>query len=257
MDCGVRRPCHRSNFLWRSKKKVSSGQASSGPCAKLPCLRTQGLWNWGPAAASYSAVFARRGANVTVLDYSKTALDVSAELFSKLGLAQTQVLADAMHLPSDLVGQFDISSSFGVCEHFEGEDRYRIISSHFDVLRPGGLAIISVPNARCLPYRIWKAKREILGTWQFGLEIPFSRQELSAISRRAGMRTHGFVGSSFIDSFDYLLPFARWKRSLLKRFAPTRLHDPSRLKKRNPSAMDAYFGAAVVLIAQKPLPTPG
>lgn len=208
----------------------------------------------GAGSGINSAVFARKGAQVTVLDYSEKALEVSGRLFSALGLKQTQVQANALALPNALRESFDVAMSFGVCEHFEGDDRRRIVSGHFDALRPGGLAVISVPNARCVPYRIWKAKREFMGTWRFGLEIPFSRSEFSGICEDAGIREYGFIGSSCSDSLGYLLPISRWKRSLLKRLAPHRLYDVRRLKQARPFVLDEYYGAALVLLARKPFP---
>jgi 2-polyprenyl-3-methyl-5-hydroxy-6-metoxy-1,4-benzoquinol methylase len=206
----------------------------------------------GAGAGTISAVFARHGARVTVLDYSQEALDTSTALFQELDLGQKSILADALRLPESLVGQFDVSMSFGLAEHFEGDDRARIIEAHFDLLRPGGLAIISVPNRHCWPYRLWKARRELVGKWQFGLEMPFSRKEISTICQEIGLNDFDIIGSRFITSLEYLMPFSRWKHSLEKRILKDKRFDPKRISQERAGTLGAYLGYALVLIARKP-----
>jgi len=207
----------------------------------------------GAGSGTISAVFARHGARVTVLDYSQEALDTSSALFGELGLAQESILADALSLPESLVGQFDVAMSFGLAEHFEGNDRGRIIKAHFDLLRPGGLAVISVPNRHCWPYRLWKARRELLGKWQFGLEKPFSRGEIAQICQEVGVTDFEIAGSPFMASLEFLIPVARWKRSLEKRMLKDKRFDPQRISPERKGTLGAYLGYALVLIARKPV----
>ena len=56
----------------------------------------------GAGAGTISAVFARHGARVTVLDYSQEALDTSAALFRELDLGQESILSDALRLPEPM-----------------------------------------------------------------------------------------------------------------------------------------------------------
>jgi SAM-dependent methyltransferase len=229
-------------LVWASIRE-SLGEVS------LDALRTIEI---GAGAGTISAVFARRGAHVTVLDYSREALEANAVLFQDLGLRQESLLSDALNLPAHLLGQYDVAMSFGLAEHFEDGDRARIIRAHFDLLRPGGLAVITVPNRHCWPYRIWKARRERAGTWNFGLEIPFSRGELSDICRSIGVKTFHITGTPFLASFDFLLPFARWKRSIEKRVLKDKRFDPARIVQERTSPLGRRFGYALVLVARKP-----
>jgi hypothetical protein len=59
------------------------------------------------------------------------------------------------------------------------------------------MAIISVPNARCIPYRIWKSWLELRGCWPYGFEKPYSRRELSRRARQAGFCTIEVRGCGF------------------------------------------------------------
>lgn len=230
------------SFIWSSAREALG-------TADVSALNTVEI---GAGAGTISAVFARHGARVTVLDYSQEALDTSAALFRELDLAQKPLLSDALNLPESLLGQFDVAMSFGLAEHFEGADRPRIVKAHFDLLRPGGLAIISVPNRNCWPYRFWKARRELTGKWQFGLEMPFSRGEFKEICREIGVIDYDIIGSSFITSLEFVMPFGRWKRSLEKRILKDKRFDPARIRQERPGLLGAYLGYALVVIARKP-----
>lgn len=230
------------SFVWSSVRE-SLGAVDIGSLSTVEI---------GAGAGTISAVFARHSARVTVLDYSQEALDTSAALFRELDLRQESMLSDALRLPASLMGQFDVAMSFGLAEHFEGADRSKILKAHFDLLRPGGLAIVSVPNWHCWPYRLWKARRELFGNWQFGLEMPFSRSEISLICREIGVVDFDIVGSPFIASLEFLIPIGRWKRSLEKRILKDRRFDPKRISQERAGQLGSYLGYALVLVARKP-----
>lgn len=206
----------------------------------------------GAGAGTISAVFGRHGASVTVLDFSQEALDVNTALFESLGLKQQSLLADALNLPASLLGRFDVAMSFGLAEHFDGDQRTRVIKAHFDLVRPGGLVVITVPNRHCWPYRLWKARRELTGKWHFGMEIPYSRAEISTICAAIGVKDWHITGSPFLASLDFVLPFARWKRSIEKRILKDRRFDPGRIVQERTGPLGPYLGYALVLIARKP-----
>jgi 2-polyprenyl-3-methyl-5-hydroxy-6-metoxy-1,4-benzoquinol methylase len=130
--------------------------------------------------------FARRGAEVAVLDASKTALDRAQEASAVLGVTIEPILGDVFELAPDLVGTFDVSCSFGLCEHFLGANRQQVVAAHLELLKPAGAAVISVPNRRSGPYRAWMGLLKRRGHWTLGTEEPFDAQELRNRVRRAG-----------------------------------------------------------------------
>jgi SAM-dependent methyltransferase len=188
-----------------------------------------------------------------VLDYSEEALNVNAALFESLSLKQESIISDAQRLPASLKGQFDVAMSFGLAEHFEGDDRANIIKAHFDLCRSGGWVVLTVPNRYCLPYRMWKARRELFGKWHFGLERPFSRSEIFSICQSMGVTDCHITGSPFVASLDFVFPFARWKRSVEKRILKDRRFDPNRIAQEKTSILGAYLGYTLILVARKPL----
>jgi SAM-dependent methyltransferase len=133
-------------------------------------------------------LYARRGARVTLLDTSRLVLDQARGIFAEHGLEPELVEADVFALPEEVRGRFDVSMSFGLCEHFLGRDRHEVVAAHVVALRPGGVAFLGVPNRRSPVYRVWMATLKRRGTWPLGTEEPFTTRELAALARAAGGR---------------------------------------------------------------------
>jgi len=160
-------------------------------------------------------LYAIRGAEVTLIDSSRLALDQAAELFSAFDAESRAVEADLFALPAELRGSFDVAMSFGVCEHFLEERRLAAIRAHVDLVRPGGLALLGVPNRHAPAYRLWLATLKRRGTWPLGTEEPFSSQELVALARAAGGEPLAPIHGSFLASLvDHGLNQALYKLGL-------------------------------------------
>lgn len=140
----------------------------------------------GAGRATNAVLYAERGAKTTVLDVSSLALDQAMELFGAHGVEPETVEADIFDLPEELLGGFDVAMSFGLCEHFLGERRARSIAVHLELVRPGGLALVSVPNSWSPIYRAWMAVEKRRGTWRLGTEEPFTVAELRRLAEQAG-----------------------------------------------------------------------
>lgn len=191
----------------------------------------------GSGRGDLSVMLAEQGAVVTLLDVNTTALQSAAERFTRLGLRGALVQSDLREVRGIQGGPFDVAVSIGVIEHFSGSARTDVLRAHYDALRPGGMAIVSVPHAWCLPYRIWKAYLELRGWWPYGLEIPYSKSELARRAREAGfaqidLRSMGLrhsVGEHWIKRFTGKRP--EWMDT--------------------PSALDPLMGLSLVMIARK------
>jgi SAM-dependent methyltransferase len=197
---------------------------------------------------------AARGASVTVLDYSAASISSSRRFFAGLGLCAEFVLDNALNIGRQLRGQYDIAMSFGLAEHFTGEDRKRVIAAHFDVLKSRGLAFISVPNRWNPPYRLYKCLAELKGSWPVE-EYPFSRLELRAILRELGIEDYYFFGDSIAESASWLYsltykinPMVYWRR--VAGTPPS--FDASRAKQYKGTALDEYLSYALVVCGRPP-----
>lgn len=84
-----------------------------------------------------------RKAKVAGLDYSKIGLEHTRNLFNQLGLngdLRCEKLSETTFQPAS----FDIVFSNGLIEHFA--DPTKIVEQHVMLLKPGGRAIIAIPN---------------------------------------------------------------------------------------------------------------
>lgn len=206
----------------------------------------------GAGCGCYSALMAKMVHKVTMIDYSDSAIKKSKQFYEFLGISNIEYInADALCLPMALYNQYDVSMSFGLAEHFQNNDRKSIIKSHFDLLKQDGLSFISVPNLHCLPYLIWKKKRELSNRWHFGLEIPYSRKELKLICKELNINQYHFIGSSFLSSFNFILPFNSWKKSLGKRIISNYFQKLDRIKPMTATHLDSFLGYALVLCGKK------
>jgi cyclopropane fatty-acyl-phospholipid synthase-like methyltransferase len=215
-------------------------------CANFGSFKGLEVIEIGAGRGTNGALMARRGAHVSVLDYSEIALASARKFFERNGVNANYILADALNLEDAATSnRFDVSMSFGLAEHFKSAARHQIVDAHFKVLKPGGMTFISVPNAFNPPYRMYKFVAERTGKWHVGEEIPFTRGELAKICKKLGYPEFDFFGDSFADSFRFINPVA----IMSKVFRRTRTRPPIRLERG--SRLDAYLAYALILSAEK------
>jgi len=98
----------------------------------------------GCAPGTMLAYVAKKlGAEVFGLDYSTVGIDQTRTLFRNLGL-QVTLRCEDVFSHTFQKSYFDVVHSAGVIEHFE--DPRELVRIHVELLRPGGVALISVPN---------------------------------------------------------------------------------------------------------------
>jgi len=166
----------------------------------------------GSGRGDLSALLAQHGAEVTLFDASANAHEQAKKRFDRLGIRASYVQEDMLGTLGDHQRRYDVALSSGVIEHFEGHDRTRVIRLHYEVLRPGGQAVISVPHARCLPYRVWKWYLERRGCWPYGLELPYSKREMICRAKQAGFEQVQIHCMGFWQSVG-----DHWGKNVLKR----------------------------------------
>lgn len=82
-------------------------------------------------------------ASVSGIDFSQPGVALSQALFAHLGL-KADLRCEDVFATTFPLNTFDIVYSQGVIEHFA--DPRAIVRRHFELLRPGGVAVISIPN---------------------------------------------------------------------------------------------------------------
>lgn len=205
----------------------------------------------GSGMGTYSALLAESGAQPTLIDYSEGALVRARQFFDHQHLSAEYVQSDLFDLPKKYINAYDVSFSMGLTEHFLGEKRILVNKVHLDVLKPGGLAIIVVPNALNLPYRIFKYIFEKTGRWEFGEEYPYTRRELRNVASQLGINDSFFFGESIFQSLRFINPF-EMSRKLRKWLGIKTNYDPSTIKHEIGTPFDEYIAYAIALCLKKP-----
>jgi len=195
----------------------------------------------GSGRGDFSALLAQRGVKVTLFDASTRALDQARQRFERLGIEGQFATGDMLGDLGPWQGKFDLSLSSGVIEHFKGHNRSRVVSAHREVLGPGGLSIMSVPNAWCVPYRVWKFYLELRGWWPYGMEIPYSPKELVKRAENAGFDVIDAQCFGFWESLRI-----HWMKGLFGYHVDW----PNRV-----SRLDKVMGLALVVFAKRPMET--
>jgi SAM-dependent methyltransferase len=112
--------------------------------------------------------WARRGANVTGVDFSPQSIELAQSLSTELALPAAFVCSDVYHLPEALTGQFDIVfTSYGVLHWLDNLQRWAEVIAFF--LKPGGIFYIveDHPTMRMFTTSEDKSKLELANPYFF------------------------------------------------------------------------------------------
>lgn len=202
----------------------------------LKGLRTIEL---GSGRGDISALLAEQGADITLLDTNERALWQARQRFDRLNLKASYSQDDLFLTSGSTHQKYDVTLSSGVVEHFVGAQRTEAFRAHYDRIIPGGLTIISVPNANCPPYRLWKCFHEVRGTWPYGLELPYTRKEMLQRAEQVGFCNINVNGWGWYHSLS-----AHILRGLL------RFRRVDWVDKR--SLFDDRFGATLLMFGERP-----
>ena len=125
-----------------------------------------------------------RCASYEVVDTNQYGLDLLA---ARVGPSDPVRLYNQNVLSLKLEEPADVVFSVGLIEHFDVPGTRAAVLAHFDVLRPGGIAIITFPTPTLL-YRATRGAIELAGMWKFHDERPLQPGEvLPSIRERAGV----------------------------------------------------------------------
>ena len=182
----------------------------------LPQLRGLKLLKtdlWDEARNTRILVWAAaRGAEAFGIDISRPTLDRARAAFA--GHRLRCAVSDVRTLPfAD--ASFDAIYSMGTIEHFDETEQ--AVSEMLRVLKPGGRAIIGVPNRHDPFLRpMLVSTLDALGLYAYGLEKSYSRRQLRDMLERAGFRVAAETGILFVPGWLRMLDLAchAWCRPL-------------------------------------------
>ena len=159
---------------------------------------------------------AQRGICPFGLDISLPIVLDAKRSFSQVGLALHGVVADVREIPFR-EGSFDAVYSMGTIEHFDGTEH--AVDEIFLSLRPGGRAIVGVPNRRDPFLRpLMVAVLYRLGLYGYGFEKSYSAATLRKMLEHSGFRVSALTGILFIPGWLRMADLALhvWARPLAR-----------------------------------------
>ena len=122
-----------------------------------------------------------------IIDNNRTGLDAFA---SRIGSRDHVELieADILH-SATLPRQLDLVYSVGLVEHFPQPLTARILATHFELLKPGGIALVTFPTPTAL-YRLTRFIAEITSNWIFHDQRPLDFEEVRDTVSKHGTILH-------------------------------------------------------------------
>src|SRR3990167_3322254 len=170
----------KNSYFWRELKE------------KIGSFKNLRIIELGSGRGEMSLLMALEGANVTLVDESKYALEEAKKLYKKFNCKVNLIQKNIFDIKR---ANFDIALSFGLAEHFEDEMRAEIFKKHYDLIKKNGMIIVSIQNARCFPYQIYKFLAKLFRVWKYGTEIPYSKKELGKIAKNLEIKKYEIVES--------------------------------------------------------------
>lgn len=165
----------------------------------LPRLNGVRVLEAGSGTGRISALFAEQGYEVTLLDTSNEALEISREVFRIRQCRFQAIQGSIFHIPV-ASEYFDVVWNAGVLEHFRFPEQLRAVHELARVLKLGGHLVTFNPSARGWIYRAGKFIAERRGKWTVGEEFPVTtlrehceRLGLRLVSEREVAPEHQFT----------------------------------------------------------------
>ena len=187
-----------------------------GPLDGRSILKTD-LWDEAKNTRILAWAHAR-GARTYGIDISPPTVDLARETFAALPSAAPfgGAVADVRDLPFRN-GSFDAVYSMGTIEHFDETDR--AVAEIARVLKPGGQAIVGVPNRHDPFLRPLLATiLQAAGLYGYGYEKSYSRRGLRRLLEGAGLEVVAETAILFMPGWLRMLDLAchAWCRPLSK-----------------------------------------
>jgi len=175
----------------------------------------------GAGMGGDSLYLAKKGAQVTVLDFSEAALKQIKTSAQKEKVFIETILAEAKKMPFEKE-TFDVVFHQGFLEHFSDPLPYLLEQKR--VLKKGGFLVVDVPQ-KWTTYTLKKHWQMWRGKWFVGWEREFSARELEDLVKKAGFEILGTYGRDYYGKLYQIryLKLGRWYQGLWEKIEKTRL----------------------------------
>ncbi len=192
---------------------------------------------------------ARRGAHTHAVDVAFPLVREANAHFRTQGLTPRFSVANLYYLPFKS-GSFDYVYTMGTIEHAPEMDR--CVAEVFRVLKPGGVAVIGVPN-KLDPFLrpLLVHLMNLLGVYPYGMEQSLTRRQLSRLLKRQGFEITGHVGILFMPGILRMVELCLYRHCRPLARIVGSLHWPFRLASRALPGVSLH-GYLIAGVVRKP-----
>jgi SAM-dependent methyltransferase len=163
------------------------------------------LWN-EVKNTNILAWMASQGATTYAIDISYNLTRQAADRFRTYGLTPRFTVASLYELPFQSAA-FDFLYTMGTIEH--APDMDRCVAEIYRVLRPGGIALVGVPNKHDPFLRpVMVHLMNMAGIYPYGMEKSLSKRELRALLSREGFEVLQSDGVLFMPGVIRMMELA-------------------------------------------------
>ncbi len=196
--------------FWESSWKGLKPELYKGPVFQfahlakrfLPADRSKKLIELGAMPGNHLVYFQKEfGYHVTGLDYVSE-INLLRETF-EINQMQEYEIINADLFSVNYTNEYDIVFSSGLVEHFD--DATAIMDKHYEILRPGGLLFIGLPNTRYVHWFLMRLFcKDILNVHRTHL---MSLQVLQNYARKKRMEV---LFCDYVTTFRVFYPVPAW-----------------------------------------------
>lgn len=122
----------------------------------------------GCGSGHLSASLAMLGYKTSLLDFSKTSLDIAKQTYDRYNLTAEFIEGDLMNLDFLIDNDYDLVWNSGVMEHFSDNRMLEVFTSIGKIAHKS--IFILVPNPLSISYLLMRYVRQSHGDWPYGIE---------------------------------------------------------------------------------------
>lgn len=138
------------------------------------------------------------------VDYNEDALNKCKQLGQISGQSGNYILCDMFQMPLEHIGKYDLVFNAGVIEHYDLEDRVKLLQSMNKMATHDGIVVVAFPNHYSFPYRLAYSLMTLFGKWKFPKE--FKLFDLEKEAAASGMVQSARLTISKASLFSWLNP---------------------------------------------------